>query len=277
MIPRIPYGNIQGRKRKFHSSQVFRRFYDELKVQGKFGGIYFFTKPAILITDLDLIKTILIKDFQYFHDRGTYHNEKHDPLSAHLLNIEGEKWKRLREKLSPTFSSGKMKYMLPTIVEVGQRLEKFMNTKIEIEKEPEIKEILARFTTDIIGNVGFGVECNSLEDSKAKFLEMGLKVFEQPRNSFINQIIALTYPNLARKLRIKTIRDDVAEFFMNVVKDVVEYREKNNVKRNDFMDLLLQLKNDGTAAVEGKLSIEQIAAQVFVFFLAVRIFSIFNI
>lgn len=151
VTPRIPYGNIQGRKRVFHSSQVFRRFYEELKDQGRFGGIYFFTKPVVLITDLDFLKTVLIKDFQYFHDRGTYHNAKDDPLSGHLLNLEGDKWKKLREKLSPTFSSGKMKYMLPTIVQVGERLEKFMNVKIEHEKEPEIKEILARFTTDIIG------------------------------------------------------------------------------------------------------------------------------
>ena len=149
--PKIPYGNLQGRKRKFHSSQVFRRFYNELKGTGKFGGIYFFTKPALIVTELDFLKTVLIKDFQYFHDRGTYHNPKDDPLSAHLLNLEGEKWKKLREKLSPTFSSGKMKFMLPTIIEVGKKLEKFMIKAIEKNSEHEIKEILARFTTDIIG------------------------------------------------------------------------------------------------------------------------------
>lgn len=32
---------------------------------------------------------------------------------------------------------------------------------------------------------------------------------------------------------------------MGVVKDTVEYREKNNVSRKDFMQLLLQLKNKG--------------------------------
>jgi cytochrome P450 family 6 len=98
---------------------------------------------------------------------------------------------------------------------------------------------------------------------------MGLKVFQQPRNSFVKQIIAVTYPDLARKIGVKIVRDDVSEFFMKIVKDVVEYRETHNVKRNDFMDLLLQLKNDGTVDGEqcndkkklGKLTIEEIAAQ----------------
>lgn len=265
-----------GHRRKFHSSQVFSRFYTELKDHGKFGGIFFFTKPVILITDLDFLKTVLIKDFQFFHDRGMYYNLKDDPLSGHLLNIEGEYWKKLREKLTPTFTSGKMRQMMPTIVEVGKKLEVFMLKTIKETPELEIKGILARFTTDIIGSVAFGIECNSLEDESAKFLEMGLKVFQQPRNSFLKQLLAVTYPEIARKFGIKIVRDDVSEFFMNVVRDVVDYREKNDVKRNDFMDLLLQLKNSDeftdkseSSSKLGKLTIEEIAAQVFVFFLAV--------
>jgi hypothetical protein len=36
---------------------------------------------------------------------------------------------------------------------------------------------------------------------------------------------------------------DVTKYFMNMVRDTVEYRENNKVKRNDFMQLLIQLKN----------------------------------
>lgn len=163
---------------------------------------------------------------------------------------------------------------MPTIVEVGTKLESYMTKTIEENPEPEIKDILARFTTDIIGSCAFGIECNSLEDKTAKFLEMGLKVFQQPRNSFAKQLIAVTYPDFARKIGIRSIRDDVSEFFMKIVNDVIEYREKNNVKRNDFMDLLLQLKNEGVPGDEsGKLglTVGEIAAQVFVFYLAVRL------
>jgi cytochrome P450 family 6 len=211
-------------------------------------------------------------------------------IPGHLLNIEGDYWKKLREKLTPTFTSGKMRQMMPTIVDVGTKLEAFIQKTIQENPEPEIKDILARYTTDIIGKLekiksfliivtqqtftgscAFGIECNSMEDKTAKFLEMGLKVFQQPRNSFVKQLIAVTYPDFARKIGVKIVREDVAEFFMKIVKDVVEYRETNKdyVKRNDFMDLLLQLKNDGTLADEssadgkklGKLTVEEIAAQ----------------
>lgn len=61
---------------------MFSKFYYDLKGKGKFGGIYFFTNPVAFVTDLDFLKNVLIKDFQYFQDRGMYYNEKDDPLSG---------------------------------------------------------------------------------------------------------------------------------------------------------------------------------------------------
>lgn len=56
---------------------------------------------------------------------------------------------------------------------------------------------------------------------------------------------------------------------MKVVTETVEFREKNNIDRNDFMDLLIKLKNKGTdEAGLGALTLNEIAAQAFIFFLA---------
>lgn len=82
-------------------------------------------------------------------------------------------------------------------------------------------------------------------------------------------------------LGYKQTRQDVEDFFMNVVKNTIKYRESNNVFRKDFMHLLIQLKNRGEVAedanvtktdasekVDNHLSFNEIAAQCFVFFLA---------
>jgi cytochrome P450 family 6 len=52
-------------------------------------------------------------------------------------------------------------------------------------------------------------------------------------------------PRLAIALRISNIPPDISKFFMNVVEETVEYRERNNVTRNDFLQLLIELKNQG--------------------------------
>lgn len=219
--------------------------------------------PAVMVYDLDLVRDIFIKDFNNFTGRGLFHNEKDDPLTGNLLGLDGPKWKDMRTKISPTFTSGKMKYMFSTVTSVADRL--VDTVKEIIEKTPvfEVKDIVSRFTVDVIGTCGFGIECNSLKDPHAEFRQMGENSLKLKRHGFLLSLFMFSFPDWAQKLRMKMTPDVVEEFFMRIVRETVAYREKNNVKRNDFMNLLLELKHSD----EG-MSIEEIAAQTFIFFLA---------
>lgn len=55
----------------------------------KFGGIYQFQKPAFVIRDPDLLKYILIKDFDYFQNHAGPPPNEADALSYNLFNLKG--------------------------------------------------------------------------------------------------------------------------------------------------------------------------------------------
>lgn len=70
--------------------------------------------------------------------------------------------------------------MFGTIVNCGHE----MTSKLkELAKDQggqiEIKEILARYTTDVIGSCAFGLECNCMRDQNAEFRMMGKRAFTQ--------------------------------------------------------------------------------------------------
>ncbi|CAO1422642.1 unnamed protein product [Diamesa serratosioi] len=269
-IPSMPVkllsGNIKGLSKEFHISEFLVKMYGHFKKTGaQIGGLYLSIRPVALIIDLDLVKTILVKDFNVFPNRGFYYNETDDPLSAHLFNIEDERWKVLRNKLTPTFTSGKLKMMFQTVLDVADKLIETLEKESSATGQLEVKDLMSRFTTDVIGSVAFGIECNSLNDKTAKFYEMGTKSFSSLPSLF-ERFIKSSHKNLALRLHMKTIPEEVADFYMSVTKSTVEYREKNpHVKRQDFMNLLIQMKNSNDS---DSLTIEQIAAQSFIFFFA---------
>lgn len=266
--PQFPFGNRAKATRQV--ALLVREFYEKLKSsESPLFGLYFMLTPIAVISNLELVKSVLIKDFQCFNDRGVYWNEEADPLSAHLFAVGGEKWRKLRYELSPTFTSGKMRFMYPTMYKVGEELDKCLGRMVmegagDGGRQVELKDILARYTTDVIGSCAFGIECNSLADPQAEFREMGKRIFERHRHSAIVALLIGNYRGIAKWLGMKVVREDVSTFFMKVVRETVAYREENDVHRDDFMDLLIALKNKE----KDWFKMEEIAAQAFIFFFA---------
>ncbi|RZC40554.1 cytochrome P450 monooxygenase, partial [Asbolus verrucosus] len=279
--PTFPFGNSQNLFTQQESTgDFFLRMYDYFRAHNKpHGGLYLMFMSAYMPVDPEIIKNILQNDFNHFVDRGVYFNEESDPLSAHLFSLEGAKWRSLRIKMTPTFTSGKMKMMFETLVKCSDQLTIEMDKSVNRDSI-DIKDILVRFTTDIIGNCAFGINCNSLKNPDNEFTKY-LKLFflDNFWENFIN-FLTFIAPNVMKKFGVKAVKPVLSKFFMRVVKETVDYREKNNIYRKDFMHLLLQLKNRGTLADDGaifkeddkkkevSLTMNELAAQAFVFFLA---------
>jgi len=243
--PSFPAGNVMELiLAKRTMAEVYNEFYRKLSGH-KFAGLYQIHRPVLFLMDPDLIKNFLVKDFEHFQDHGFPFDEDVDPLGANLFLLNGDKWKNLRSKLSPTFTSGRLKMMFQTLFECGQELEKYFEEPANVEDILDIKEVLARFTTDVIASCAFGIQCNCLRNPDAEFRRWGRKIFEPSLNQNLRDILYFMVPRLAIALRIPNIPSDISKFFMNVAEESVGYRERNNVTRNDFMQLLIQLKNQG--------------------------------
>lgn len=100
-----------------------------------------------------------------------------------------------------------------------------------------------------------------------------MQVFGNSQWQMFKIALITAFQNLSRQLgcRFTTMRTE--KFFFKIIEETIEYREKNNVRRHDFMDLLLQLKNKGKldddkGEAGDLLTFNEIAAQCFVFFLA---------
>jgi cytochrome P450 family 6 len=102
---------------------------------------------------------------------------------------------------------------------------------------------LARYSTDVIASCAFGIQCNCLKNPDAEFLQWGRKIFAPSIRTAVIPFIASTFRSLLRVLKVPVLDRRISKYFLNVFEDTVNYRERNNIKRNDFMHLLIQIKN----------------------------------
>ena len=246
--PTPPFGDIGAAffKQK-NANQLINESYKAFDGK-KFGGLYSFTVPLLLVRDPEIIKDILVKDFDKFHSRGFVINEKNDPLQGHLFALSGSKWRNLRVKLSPTFTAGKMKFMFGTLVGCGKELQNCLQEPANKREAIEIKDILARYSTDIIASCAFGIQCNCLKNPDAEFRKWGRKIFKLSVATKIFRTVTLLLPSFRRFIEFPP--KDVSKYFMNIVRDTVEFRENSDVKRNDFIQLLIQMKNKTLSVAE---------------------------
>lgn len=269
--PTFPTGNVlEAVKTKVHFGYVVQDIYTQMKHAGDYCGIYFFRNPVLMVLSPEFAKNVLVRDFNHFVDRGVYSNEQCDPLSANLFFLEGQRWKILRAKLTPTFTTGKLKQMFSTIADVGLNFVKYLEPHATRGDDIEIYDLLARFNTDVISSCAFGFESNSLADPNVPFRTMGKRMLNFPKLKSLRIFLAMVFRDKARALGIRFNDEDVSDFFMRLVQETIDYRKSTGLTRKDFMQLLIDLMKSGDESEneDEKLSFNEIAAQAFVFYFA---------
>ncbi|XP_069682464.1 cytochrome P450 6a2-like [Periplaneta americana] len=266
--PTFPAGNLADMlTRRSSMGEAYANIYKRMAGM-KFGGVYLMHRPILVVRDPEMIKSVLIKDFGHFHDHGFVFDEKIDPLVGNLFMLNGKKWKDLRTLLSPTFTSGKIKNMFNIFVECGLTLVKYLKDAADNEEMIETKDIFARFSTDVIASCAFGIECNCFKHSDAEFRRWGKRLIS---NSILQTVVGMLYismPSVPIFFKMSMSSKSVSAFFRKIVKETVEFREKNAVRREDFMQLLIDLKEQKLQNGERSpgLTMDEITAQVMVFF-----------
>nr|XP_033326767.1 probable cytochrome P450 6a14 [Megalopta genalis] len=231
-------------------------------------GVFLRRQPLLIINDPELIKTVIIRDFAKFANRGITVNEEAEPLSQHLFALEPERWRPLRTRLSPVFTSGKLKEMFSMIIDCANTLENHLETVAEKGDPVDCRELAARFTTDVIGSCAFGINMNCMSDKESEFRKVGKAFF----STSVTQILRIRIRDIAPKLYtlISRIipRPYGTDFFIDNVLNMIEYRKKNNIVRNDFIKTLMDIREHPEKLGDIDLTDSLLVAQAFVFFAA---------
>ncbi|XP_017888667.1 probable cytochrome P450 6a17 [Ceratina calcarata] len=231
-------------------------------------GLFIRKSPHLVVRDMDLIKDVLIKDFSVFDNRGIFIPQRADPLAANIFNLESSKWRPLRARISPVFTSGKLKEMFPLILECAEQLEEYLERIVGKGEPIECCEIAARFTTDVIGSCAFGINMKALSDEKSVFRRIGRQIFEHDSKTILRFMFREIAPELYNLFGYVLPYTEATKFVTKVISDTMKYRKKNGIVRPDFINMLMELKKHPDTLKNIELTDTLLAAQAFLFFAA---------
>ncbi|XP_011878191.1 PREDICTED: cytochrome P450 6A1-like isoform X2 [Vollenhovia emeryi] len=240
-----------------YMTKLYNTYKDERMI-----GIFTRTTPVLIVKNPDLIKDILIKDFTVFSHRGVPIFENAEPLSQHLFLLEPKRWRPMRINLSPVFTPGKIKDMFSLILECADHFVQYMENIASKNEPVECCEMAAKYMTDVIGSCVFGIEMNALSNEDSEFRRMGRKESTPTWKNILRirfrQMFPWFYDTLAYAHIIP--QTEVTKFITRVVMETMDHRETNKITRNDFIDMLRELKKHPE-------KLGDIASQAFQFFL----------
>ncbi|XP_071633835.1 cytochrome P450 9e2-like [Temnothorax longispinosus] len=233
------------------------------------GGVDFFT-PAIFLRDPELIRDIMVKDFEHFPDHRIFVDESVEPLfGKNVFSLRGDRWKEMRTTLSPSFTASKMKFMFDLISKCSQDFVNYLVDHPELCQEVDTKAAFRRYTNDVIATAAFGISVNSMKDRDNEFYTRGIEAttFTSGLLTLVKFIFLRVCPRLAKLIGLSFFPSATSKFFKKIVGETIREREIQDIVRPDMIHLLMQARDKEGASVP-KMTLDDIVSQAFIFFFA---------
>ncbi|CAG2118439.1 unnamed protein product, partial [Medioppia subpectinata] len=183
-------------------------------------------RPVLTVAEPELLKNIMIRDFNSFTDRNF--ELLIDPvLNRNVAQASGDDWKRLRQIISPAFSSGRMKRMYPSIRECLRDFTAHLDAYARDGRPMNAKEMFGNFTMDVVATCAFATKTN---------------IHNDPNNPVTT-----------------TVKPEGLQYFNDLMSNIITTRKEmpdSSAKYSDFLQLLMDARNDRVAAHESAITDE---------------------
>ncbi|KAJ8718389.1 hypothetical protein PYW08_002626 [Mythimna loreyi] len=257
--------------RRKHVGMLFSELYNQYPDE-KVVGLYRMTSPTLLIRDLDIVKQVLIKDFDSFPDRGLYYSKKQ--LGDNLFHADVTVMKILRKHLTSVFTPSKFKANFEVLAGRADKFVEYLDNATLKESEINTLPAFRKYGADSIMMGAFGIDMDPYNDDNdlCDLLDAAI----QTPSYFLE--LELLFPGTLSKYNLSIFPENVAKFCKQIIQIGSQLEAVSKIDQNRTMDVLMGLRREGNVS-SGKIADGQnelcmkvtddiLAAQVFIFYFA---------
>ncbi|XP_025103422.1 cytochrome P450 3A5-like [Pomacea canaliculata] len=259
-----------GNAMDFEKKSFIYTLLDWRKPYGHVFGTFFVSKPMLVVSDLDIVKEILVKDFNNFVDRFFIVDTFPPVVDKGLFFTGGSTWKRLHRLMTPTFTVGKLKNMSHFMDRCAKILKDNLREKTNHKEVIDTNDVFGAFTMDVVAGTAFGLETNSQTQPAEPFVKSMKNMFHKMSGRRTQLLLFVgMFPfmsPLIRRLGKGIFTGEESDFLVNSVYRMVDERRQaiEDKKRTDFLQLLVNAEDTGLDVAQKRMTREEVAGQGFV-------------
>lgn len=99
-----------------------------------------------------------------------------------------------------------------------------------------------RFTLANVSSSIYNVDPKSFESDKCEFMKKSQEFLSPSKRLVFVMLLTTVYPFMGKFLKMSFSRQGATEFFTEIMKQAIKYREESNFKRADYLEHLTALR-----------------------------------
>ena len=220
--------------------------------------IYYLGINTVIATqDMEVIKSIMVKNFDCFVNRiGLPTPYKKGKVAILPLMRDGQ-WRSIRHVLTPTFSSKRLRMMVPFIEDTCRRLKTKMEAVLDTEDSTNVSILFGMFTLENILSTAFSRDIDLDSGNENPLITAALSIFQSTRRSGANNnagekllMLMSHFPWIKHLLRYVARRTTVARSWDYVEDAALKMTEdridamKNGDVVHDLLQMMLEARDE---------------------------------
>ncbi|CAN7945718.1 unnamed protein product, partial [Ixodes hexagonus] len=207
---------------------------------GKVFGFFMSERPCMVVTDLDLVRHIFVKEASTFIDRPQYIIDV-EPFTSSLPFLRGAEWKKVRTVLNASVTAGKVNLCSGIVSECAKELLRVLKNHHECNQVVDFMEVAEGYSLDVLTRSVLAWKANCQQKSDDPLLIGIRRIFENLDKTAIESTLA--QPGVRTILKhiypfssVSKVLSSIAE---NVRDTIKQRRQGQGPRKNDTLQMML--------------------------------------